>query len=505
MKHSNYERLSAQDNSFLLFETPKLHMHVSSTLIFEADALTNDEGGIDFQRIKRATEGYLHRIPRYRQKLHFIPIENHAVWVDDKNFSLDYHVRHTALPKPGSETQLKRLSARIMAQPLDRNRPLWETWVIEGLEENRFALITKIHHCMIDGSSGVDLAQIMMTTEPDRNLPEAPAYIPRPRPNRSELLQDELWRRASLPLRAVNGLRAFAKETDDLLSDVSSRAKILWETIGAGLTPSETPMNGPPSHHRKFDWLEIELADIKALRRSLNCSVNDIVLTVVTNAVREFMQRRGVDPAEILFKISAPVSVRKEEEQGKLGNRVSSWIIELPISEPDPVQQLHKIRAVTERLKKTNQALGISMIMKVAEWTPASLLSLGSQATSGPINSIVTNVPGPQFPLYLQGAKLLSIFPQVPLLGEMGVGIALMSYNGRIGWGFNANPDVIPDLDVFIDLIKQSLQKLADICATDFSSERKSEAHTNEGSPTQTLAVKADRVRKPAQRNGSLG
>ena len=145
------------------------------------------------------------------------------------------------------------------------------------------------------------------------------------------------------------------------------------------------------------------------------------------------------------------------------------------------------------------------MIMKVAEWTPASLLSLGSQATSGPINSIVTNVPGPQFPLYLQGAKLLSIFPQVPLLGEMGVGIALMSYNGRIGWGFNANPDVIPDLDVFIDLIKQSLQKLADICATDFSSERKSEAHTNEGSPTQTLAVKADRVRKPAQRNGSLG
>ena len=505
MKHLNYERLSAQDNSFLLFETPKLHMHVSSTLIFEAEALTNEEGGIDFERIKHATESYLHRIPRYRQKLHFIPIENHAVWVDDKNFSLDYHVRHAALPKPGSETQLKRLCARIMAQPLDRNRPLWETWVIEGLEGKRFALITKIHHCMIDGSSGVDLAQIMMTTKPDRSLPEAPAYIPRPRPNRSELLRDEFWRRVSLPLRAANGLRAFADETDDLLSAVSSRAKILWETIGVGLTPSETPMNGPPSHHRKFDWLEIELADIKALRRSLSCSVNDIVLTVVTSAVREFMQLRGVDPSGISFKISAPVSVRKEEDQGKLGNRVSSWIIELPISEPDPIHQLHQIRAVTQRLKKTNQALGISMIMKVAEWTPASLLSLGSQATNGPINSIVTNVPGPQFPLYLQGAKLLSAFPQAPLLGEMGVSIALMSYNGRIGWGFNANPDIIPDLDIFVDLIKQSLQKLADICAADSGSDTKSGTEKRQGSPARALAVKTDRGRVPAQPNASLG
>mgnify|MGYP002825657534 FL=1 len=184
MNNSNYERLSAQDNSFLLFETPKLHMHISSTLIYEAEALTNEEGGIDFERIKKAVEGYLHRIPRYRQKLHFIPIENHAVWVDDKNFMLDYHVRHTALPKPGSETQLKRLAARIMAQPLDRGRPLWETWVIEGLEGNRFALIIKIHHCMVDGSSGVDLGQIMMTMTPDRTLPEAPPYITRPRPSR---------------------------------------------------------------------------------------------------------------------------------------------------------------------------------------------------------------------------------------------------------------------------------------------------------------------------------
>ena len=503
MKNSNYERLSAQDNSFLLFETPKLHMHISSTLIYEAEPLTNEEGGIDFERIKRAIAGYLHRIPRYRQKVHFIPVENHAVWVDDKNFMLDYHVRHTALPKPGSETQLKRLAARIMAQPLDRSRPLWETWVIEGLEGNRFALITKIHHCMVDGSSGVDLGQIMMTVTPDRTLPDIPAYIPRPRPSRSDLLIDEFWRRASLPLRAFNRMRTFAEETEDLIEDISSRARILWETVGVGLTPSETPMNGPPSHHRKFDWLEVGLDEIKALRRGLDCSVNDVVLTVVTGAVREFMLLRGVDPALISFKISAPVSVRKEEEKGKLGNRVSSWIIELPIGEPDPIQQLEEIRAVTRNLKETNQALGISMIMKVAEWTPSSLLSLGSQATNGPINSIVTNVPGPQFPLYLQGAKLLSVFPQVPLLGEMGVGIALMSYNGRIYWGFNANPDVIPDLEVFVDQIRKSLERLAEICPQ--------EARPEESSPEQeqnvlrAIPVKRTPDDIATQRNGSEG
>ncbi|MCH2185278.1 WS/DGAT domain-containing protein, partial [Myxococcota bacterium] len=279
----------------------------------------------------------------------------------------------------------------------------------------------------------------------------------------------------------------------------------LRDTIGAGLTPSETPMNGPPSHHRKFDWLEIDLDEVKALRRALGCSVNDIVLTVVTNAVRQFMQLRGVDPAGISFKVSAPVSIRKEEEQGKLGNRVSSWIIELPISEPDPMQQLHKIRSVTQRLKKTNQALGISMIMKVAEWTPASLLSLGSQATNGPINSIVTNVPGPQFPLYLQGAKLLSAFPQVPLLGEMGVGIALMSYNGRVCWGFNANPDVIPDVDVFVDLIKQSLQELTDLCEADSNSDAENRTEGNVEKSTRPLVVKAERLRIATPRNGSHG
>lgn len=470
------DRLSAQDNSFLLMETPNCHMHVSSTMLYEAAELRGENGGIDFEKIKRATESYLHLIPRYRQKLHFIPLENHAVWVDDRHFSLEYHVRHTALPQPGTEDQLKKLSARIMAQPLDRTRPLWETWIVEGLENDRFAVITKIHHCMIDGASGVGIAQIMMSDNPSPKIVEAPTFVPRPAPPNSELLRDEVLRRTSLPLQILKGLNAFVAETEDLATEVTSRAKILWQTLGQGLKASPTPMNGPPSPHRKFDWLETPLADIKALRKGLGCSVNDVVLTVVTGAVRDFLKMRGARPEDLDFKISAPVSIRKEEEKGRMGNRVSSWIIGLPIDEADPLLQLQRIHQTTQELKETNQALGVEMIMKVAEAAPASLLSLGAQSVSGPINSIVTNVPGPQFPLYLQGAKLISLFPQVPLLGEMGLGIALMSYNGKVCWGFNANPDVIPDLAEFVTFVRNTIKSVAQAAGVKLSDSKRKPA-----------------------------
>jgi len=485
------DRLSAQDNSFLLMESPNCHMHVSSTLIYEATELRTEGGGIDFDRIMRATESYLHLIPRYRQKLHFIPLENHAVWVDDRHFSLDYHVRHTSLPKPGNEEQLKKLSARIMAQPLDRKRPLWETWVVEGLENDRFAMITKIHHCMIDGSSGVDIAQIMMSTDASTTISEAPTFVPRPAPSNADLLRDEVLRRASLPLQILKGINAFVAETEDLATEVTARARILWQTLGQGLRASETPMNGPPSPHRKFDWYEMPLEDVKAIRRGLGCSVNDVVLTIVTGAIREFLQMRGARPEDLEFKISSPVSVRREEEKGKLGNRVSSWILSLPIDEEDPKRQLERIHATTQDLKKTNQALGVEMIMKAAELAPSSLLSLGAQSISGPINSIVTNVPGPQVPLYLQGAKLLSLYPQVPLLGEMGLGIALMSYDGKLCWGFNANPEVIPDLADFVTFIRDAVDRVAAVAQVTLSTGKRASARmtTETGSPPKSRKV----------------
>jgi WS/DGAT/MGAT family acyltransferase len=465
MPSYGYDRLSAQDNSFLLWETPYVHMHVASTLVFETGPFRSADGGVDIERYKRATEATLHRVPRYRQKLHWIPGFQHAVWVDDPRFSLDFHVRHTALPKPGSPAQLKRLSARIMSQPLDRRRPLWENWVVEGLDGGeRFALITKIHHCMIDGASGMDLSQILMSPDPEpAELEPSPPFVPKPAPSRAELLRSEVGRLLGTPLRVARDLRRFSEESEDVREELRTRVRAVVKMAGMGMSADATPLNGRVGPHRRFDWWRVPLADLKAIRQVLGCSINDVVLTIVTGAVREYLLLRGVDPGSLSFRVSAPVSVRNAEERGRLGNRVSSWVIPLPIAEPDPRAQLAEIHQETDRLKRERTALGVETIMKMADFTPSTLLTLGARAASGPINTIVTNVPGPQFPLYLQGARMLEIYPQVPLLDGLGLGIALASYDGFVHWGFNSDPDIVPDADVFVDRIRASYARVAQL------------------------------------------
>jgi WS/DGAT/MGAT family acyltransferase len=465
MARYNYERLSAQDNSFLLLETHNLPMHVSSVLLFDAGPLRTPEGGVDVDAIRRATAAILHRVPRYRQKLHWIPLDRHAVWVDDPRFKLDFHLRHTALPKPGSEEQLRRLSARIMAQPLDRARPLWETWVVEGLDGGeRFALITKIHHCMVDGVSGMDLAHILLSPSAEAaEPPPAPDFVPRPAPSRGQLLRDEAAHRLALPFHAIRQIRDFAREAGDLREELGVRARAIWRLLGTGTRAHETPLNGKVGPHRRFDWIDVPLEGLKALRRAFGCTINDLVLTIVTGAVRDYLLYRGVRPERTLFRISAPVSVRSESERGRLGNRVSSWILPLPIGEPDARRQLEAILRQTRELKETRQALGVEMMLRVAEWTPSILLSLGARGVSGPVNTIVTNVPGPQLPLYLQGARLRAIYPQAPLLDGMGLAIGLVSYDGRIHWGFVSDPDLVPDAEVFVDFVSRSLRRLGEL------------------------------------------
>jgi len=457
-----YERLSAQDNMFLLMERPNVHMHVAATMIFESGPLRTPEGGIDFERYRRATESVLHQIPRYRQKLRWIPLANHPVWVDDRHFNLGYHIRHRALPKPGNLRQLRELAAHIMSIPLDRARPLWEIWVVEGVEEDQFAVISKIHHCMVDGSSGVDLVNILMRPTPDEEIPDPAPYYPRPAPSPTDLLRDEVGRAVTLPLQTTRSLRHFVRQAENLRDELEKRARALGELAGwAVKSASETPLNGRLSPHRRFDWLTMPLARVKAVRKAMDCSVNDVVLATVTGAVREYMIRRRVDPATLDFRISAPVSVRRDDERGKLGNRVSSWIVRLPIHEPDPQLQLESLAAQTRELKASEQAVGVDLIMKAAEWAPAGLMSLGAQASSGPINSIVTNVPGPQFPLYMLGAKLVAMYPQVPLLDGVGLGIALFSYDGRLCWGFNADLELVPDLTEFRKEIEGAFDRLS--------------------------------------------
>jgi WS/DGAT/MGAT family acyltransferase len=458
-----YERLSAQDNSFLVAEQPNVPLHVTAVGIFEVGELGTEDGGVDIRKIKRATEAQLHRIPRYRQKLDWIPIENRPVWVDDPHFNLDYHIRHTALPRPGGIDELKRLTARISTQTLDRSRPLWEIWIIEGLEGNRFAMVTKVHHCMIDGVSGTDIAQILYSASPSYDIKEPMPYMPRPTPGRDELLLDAVKRRFGLPLRALSGLKAVARETPDLGGELRTRAKAIGDLLGWVMTPaSGTPINGSLGPHRNVDWLTLPLDDVKALKRSLGCTLNDVVLATVTGAVRHYLMRRNVNPDEIDFRVSAPVSVRSEEEKGTLGNRVSAWIVRLPVDESRPEAWVSRIHEATRELKASNQALGVEMIMQAAEYLPSSLMALGARAASGPMNMIVTNVPGPPFPLYLLGAKMLELHPLVPLLDGTGLGIALFSYDGRLHIGLNADSELVPDLGSFTALFAQSYLAMLD-------------------------------------------
>ncbi len=462
MPNYRYDRLSAQDASFLVAESATTPMHVAGLQIFDPGDLATDGGGVDIDAIRAKTEAVLHRIPRYRQRIRWTPITGNPVWVDDRDFRLDYHLRHTSLPRPGTLEQLKRLAARVMAQQLDRERPLWEMWIVEGLEDGRFAMVSKIHHCMIDGSSGVDLAQILMSLSPEKEIPEPVRYVPRPPPGSVDLLRDELLRRAGLPLKALRGWRVFRRETEDLGQELRVRVRALSDLVAQAFDPpSETPINGELGPHRRFDWISMPLDEVKAVRKAAGATVNDVVLTTATGAFRRYLLHRGCDPSQIHFRISAPVSMRSEAERGRMGNRVSVWNIDLPIHEGDPVECLAQIHATTRELKSANSALGVEMIMQVAEWTPPVLLSLGAQAIGGQINSIITNVPGPQFPLYMMGARLLEMIPVVPLLAGVGLGIALFSYDGKLSWGLHADYAMVPDLDLFAEQVRDSFVDLA--------------------------------------------
>ncbi|MBY0279492.1 wax ester/triacylglycerol synthase family O-acyltransferase [Candidatus Binatia bacterium] len=455
-----YDRLSALDNSFLMFEDGCSHMHVASTATFDAGPLATPDGGLDIERIREFIAGRLHRIPRYRQKLAWVPVENQPVWVDDERFNLAYHVRHTSLPKPGDDRQLKRLSARIASQQLDRGKPLWEVWFVEGLEGNRFAMISKVHHCMVDGVSGVDLLEVLLDVRPDAPREEAPLYIPRGVPSAYELLRDEILDRVTAPLQVLGRV---LRDPRGVVEDVVESVKALGETVFEGMKlPSETPVNQEIGPYRRFDWVTFDVEQVKEVKNALGGSLNDVVLATVAGAMRRFLARRRVDPGALTFRVMVPVSVRSTSERGTLGNKVAAWMADLPIGEPDATRRYARVCETTSRLKHSKQAMGAEILTRVTDWTPSTLLALGARlAHRGlPFNLVVTNVPGPQVPLYLLGARMQEIYPLVPLFARLGLGIALFSYAGRLHWGFNADWDVVPDLHDVVRVLEESFAEL---------------------------------------------
>ncbi len=467
-----FEPLSYLDRSFLALETRTTHMHVMGVVIFEASDLAVGDDGIDFGRIERHIESKLQHIPRYRQRLEYVPYTGSPVWVDDADFHLDYHVRHTSLPHPGTEEQLKRLAGRIASQQLDRSKPLWELWVAEGLSDGRFAIIAKIHHCMIDGLSGVDLTTILLNVTPTSEIEEIPEWRPRRAPTPAELTVAMAARTTRRNLERLESVKDLVGEGRQVLTDVTDRASAAVESLRSGWLSSAdaTPLNPHIGPNRRFDWTETPLSQAKAIKDDLGGSVNDAVLSIVAGALRHFLiEERNYDVDGIEFRVMNPVSTRRSDQRGTLGNQVAMWLIDLPLDEPDPRIRHEKIKAQTQHNRKSNQALGAATLVEISRGTPLTLLSVATRVVgqrTRPFNMTVTNVPGPQFPMYLLEAEMLANYAVVPLWAQHGVGVAIFSYNGRLHWGIHADYDTLPDTEEFTASIRRAADELLGVASS---------------------------------------
>jgi WS/DGAT/MGAT family acyltransferase len=465
---AHYERLSPVDRTFLDLEDADHPQHVGVTMLFPAAPLRDAAGGIDIERIRKFVAARLHRVPRYRQRLAFTPLERQPVWVDADHFNIEYHVRHSALPRPGSERQLKRMAARVVSQRLDRGKPLWEIWVVEGVEGDRCALITKTHHCMIDGIAGVDLMSVLLSGEPEEPVPPPAEWLPAEEPGIALLARDEILRRAALPWRAGVALVDALRRPQVTFELARERFAALGETFAAALSPaSETPLNQSLGPHRRFDWTSFELARVKRVKDRLGGTVNDVILATVAGALGAFLERRGLPRSQQRsrrVRAMVPVSVRSAAERGTTGNQIALWAAALPVAETDPCERLAAVREVTAALKRSKQALGAEVLAAVSEWTVPTLLSMATRMAyrGRAANLVVTNVPGPQQPLYLLGAPLVAAYPMLNLLYEQTLGVALFSYAGRLDWGFMADWQSVPDLHDFVVAVEASF---AELCA----------------------------------------
>jgi diacylglycerol O-acyltransferase len=454
------DRLSGLDASFLHLEDASAHMHVAGVMLFEGPPPPYDE-------LLEAFERRLPLVPRYRQRLAFVPLgQGRPKWVDDPHLNLRYHVRSTALPSPGSEEQLQDLAGRVFAQQLDRDKPLWEVWLVEGLEGDRFAMLSKTHHALVDGISGVDIISVLFDTSPEPLTPTGPGdrWLPRPLPSRAQLLAEALLERATIPTEVVRSVRAVFRGPRRILEAARDAAVGVGAMAWAGLNPApSSPYNAPIGPHRRFTWVRANLRDVKAIKDSLGGTVNDVVLATVAGALGRHLRRRGQNTDGLELKAMVPVSVREDLERGALGNRVAALMAPLPVWCQEPVARLDIVREELKDLKSGGQAVGAQVLTDLSGFAPSTIMDQASRlmARQRFFNLVVTNVPGPQFPLYLLGRRMLDPFPMVPLAKNQALGVALLSYDGAINFGIVGDFDLMWDLDEFAQDLRESLAELA--------------------------------------------
>jgi len=456
------ERLSALDASFLGFEDGVSHMHIGSIALFEGPPPSAEE-------LHEMVLCKLPLVPRYRQVVHFVPFDaGRPVWVEDPHFNIGYHLRRSALPAPGGEEQLQRLVGRVMSQQLDRTKPLWEMWVVERVElpglDAPWALISKTHHCMVDGVSASDLLSVMLDRDPQGSRPLIDKRQVGRAPGDLELLAGALGAGVGDAARALGALlrpwRLARRGTD--------AAGGLMRMRGVLRPPPPSSLNGPLGPHRRWCWAQAELADVKAIKRVLGGTVNDVVLACITGGFRRLLIDRG-ESVERPVRTLVPVSVRGPSQHGVYDNRVSAIFAELPVGIPDPVQRLRAITTQMADLKESKEALAGEVLTQLGGFAPPMLLALGERlATRVPqhsINTVTTNVPGPQQPLYAAGRRMLQAYGYVPLGGHVRVGVAIFSYDGHLGFGVTGDYDTARDIGVLAAGIEAAMAELLEICA----------------------------------------
>jgi diacylglycerol O-acyltransferase / wax synthase len=471
----NGDRLSGLDASFLHMERAGAHMHVASVSIFEGSPPTHAE-------FRDHIESRLHLVPRFRQKLRFVPFgQGRPVWVDDPFLNLDYHVRQTALPAPGSEEQLRNLASRIFSQQLDRTKPLWELWLVEGLDGDRFAIVGKSHHALVDGVSGVDITTVLFDLEPEPENPPArpPKWAPRPEPTDIGLLRDALRERATSPREIARGFRAALRAPRRVVRGLVDTGKMLEVAAKA---PS-TPFNVEIGPHRRLAFVRTELDDLKRVKDAHGGTVNDVVLSVVTGALGNYLRARGHETDELELRAMVPVSVRAGEERGALGNRISAMMAPLPVWSRDAVERLRLISATMGDLKGSGQAVGAEILTRLTDFAPTTIASQAArlQPAQRFFNLVVTNVPGPQFPLYVLGRRMESIFPLVPLARRQALCVGIMSYDGQVDFGLVGDLDAMADLDSFALDLDGALREAVGTAPPVGDGQRRTSARTRNG------------------------
>jgi diacylglycerol O-acyltransferase / wax synthase len=461
MPQRHLDRLTAVDASFLHQEGPNSHMHVGGLTLLEGPPPTLEEF---LEQIRQR----LHLVPRYRHKLastHTALDNGRPVWIDDPSFNLEYHVRHTALPVPGDRKQLDNLTARIFSQQLDRSKPLWEMWLIEGLQEDRFALISKTHHSLIDGIAGIDLATVLfdLSPEPPPIRHSGRPWKPQAEPGTLELVGTGALGALRAGVAVAGGVVDAFAHPDRALASAREAVEGLGEIVWAAMNPAPpTPLNVEIGPHRRFLGVASQLDDFKLVKKAFECTVNDVVLAVVAGALRTFLISRGVRTEGVELRALVPVSVRAEDEHHQMGNRIVVMRGPLPVYMSDPVQRLLFVKRAMDGLKDSKQALGAEVIANVQNFAPPTILAQASRLNFSTrlYNLIVTNVPGPQFPLYVLGRRMLEAYPVAFLPQHHALAIAIMSYNGQMNFGLLGDLDALDDIDLIGDSIAAELAEL---------------------------------------------